>query len=305
MALVHQFLTSTYKTLWSNPKGQLIWRDFIFQTALNNPVLLHGLLATAALHKIALASSHSPELEQTALRKQTAALAGFGTMLHDVKAEQYVVAYPMSLLVSYWAFASKSLPGSLDILTTGQESHVARTPESTRSMTSALDSFLILLRRIQPTKLVFAQFRDSLLQGVFAEMAIVPREEELPELTESEASILNQLDLHLEQAAFPTSSISRNPIFTIRYLYRIVKAPEWLHLIAAWPIQFTETFIDTVKNRDLAALTILGYWSACFASLDDQWWATGWSKALLVEIRDIVQSQWLELIKWPCKYIGL
>ncbi|KAI9150564.1 transcriptional regulatory protein [Paramyrothecium foliicola] len=305
MALVHQFLTSTYKTLWTHPTGQLVWRDNIFHTALGDATLFNGILATAAMHKIVIADSPSASLEEIALRKQTTALEGFRTMLHSVKAEQYAVAYPMSLLVSFWAFASRKLPNNLNILRTEVGLHAMVSTGSDISATGALDDFLQLLGIIQPTKVVFAQFRESLLQGVFAAMAAVPPIEQFPELTEPEARALGELDRNIEDIAVSSSMASAKHTFPMQYLYRLTKQPDWLHLIVAWPIQLSEAFIEKARSREPAALTVLAYWIGCFHSLDDKWWAAGWSKELLQEIKGIVRDEWLEFVKWPCERVGL
>lgn len=295
--LTHQYLTSTCSTLWGSDTGRLIWRDDVFRMALANPYLLAGLLATAAMHKIAV-SGTSPELENIALRKQTEALEGLRLGLQSIDAASCDDVFALSTLVTFWTFASRTLPARLSLLSTA-ESH--QEPSQ-----SAIAQFIHVLRRVKPLRALTRQSRPWLRAGKIAGLLQKPDLESLPKLSVDTERALGELDNQLQQnSALSASSTGDLPAFSMRYMFLISGCPEMSEMLVGWPIQASPQLIEGLKSRDHAALTLLAYWGVCFDAMDARWWSSGWSRALVLEVSRIVQAPWLELLRWPCLQLGL
>ena len=103
-------------TMSSRFATHAIWRDVVFQEGLRYEWLLHGDMATAALHKAALQLKSSQvyeDLAKVALTHQNIALAGYIPAVSQPNQENGIALFSLSLLLTIWAFASKELPEGL------------------------------------------------------------------------------------------------------------------------------------------------------------------------------------------------
>ncbi|CAI4214247.1 unnamed protein product [Parascedosporium putredinis] len=241
LELTHFYLTHTYKTLWGRPEVHPIWRDVVFFDAIRHPFLLNGLLAVAAMHKIITCGDPDGTYASAALRKQTAALEGFVPLLHDMTPEAAEVAFPMSILVSYWAFASRNLPPELSILsatedllptafadqhTNSSTASPAATP--TAAPESVLTQFLELARRVRPTHAVHSSARETLLRSKLSPLMKVPDPSELPELDEDTRRALARLHERVDPLLGPIWDAGAKPEFlALDNLYRVMLWPQW------------------------------------------------------------------------------
>ena len=307
LELTHFYLVHTYKTLWGREEAQLVWRDVIFPNSIHHPSLRNGIFAMAAMHRL----STSPDLtaEQravyrtTALQKQTAALEGFVRLLHSLDSVTVEVALPMSMLVAQWAFASKSLPPELNILSVTMDLSPSFESVPPFAMDSTLVQFLELLRRVQPVHHVLEQSRDTLMAGSLKPLMWTPKPEDLPPLPADTQRALDSLRRHLEAA--PSLFEGDDPVRSLENLFRLSLVPQWGELISGWIVRVPEPFVRALRERDHAALTILAYWAASFYPINERWWARGWSMALIEEVSGTVEEPWAGLMRWPRGYIGL
>lgn len=295
--LTHQFLTQTYITLWGNEEGRLIWRDTVFRLSFSHRFLLDAILATTALHRIILVGAPCPEYEDIVLRKQTPALEGLQMLLRNLDGANANITFAMSTLVSYWAFASRSLPDRLSIL---------GTPSDSDGKTSVISQFIELLRKVQPTSTVLGHFRECVYQGNLRGLTRIPDDGTLPDLPQDERDVIANLERALQRTrCIPAVRPECHPMWVMAYMFRIRQCPEWYHLLVGWVMQLSDGYIELVRRRDHAALTVLSFWAVCLDELDDRWWAAGWSKALVCEISSLVEGEWATLLKWPRRWLKL
>lgn len=313
LELTHFYLTHTYKTLWGREEAQLVWRDIIFPLALKNPPLLDGIFAMATMHRLVVSGDLSPEersmYTSTALRKQTAALAGFVPLLHSLNNDTAEVAFPMAILVAYWAFASPRLPPELSILSITVDLGPSFSPAPSLTRESAITQFLELLRRIRPTHHIMNQARERLLGGRLSPLAQSPSIHDLPALPDNTQHALTTLRAHLESVPEIVKSFhGAHPITSLDFMFRLSLQPEWGELMVGWAVRIPEDFVEEVRRRNPAALTVLAYWAASFHCVDDRWWASGWPVALIVEVSSEVAGvaePWGGLVGWARRYVGL
>lgn len=313
LELTHFYLTHTYKTLWGREEAQLVWRDIIFPLALKHPPLLDGIFAMTAMHRLVMSGTISPEdramYTSTALRKQTSALAGFVPLLHSLNDDTVEVAFPMAILVAYWAFASPRLPPELSILSITVDLGPPFSPAPPITNESSITQFLELLRRIRPTHHIINQARERLLGGRLSPLAQSPDMHDLHPLSENAKHALTILRSHLESAPDIVRCFEgAHPITSLDFMFRLSLQPEWGELMVAWAVRIPEYFVDQVRRRNPAALTVLAYWAASFHCVDDRWWARGWPVALVVEVSSEVAGYaepWGGLVGWARRYVGL
>ncbi|KAH8890114.1 hypothetical protein GQ53DRAFT_180454 [Thozetella sp. PMI_491] len=306
--LTHQFLTRTFETLWERSEGRIIWRDVIFRTALKCPALLDGILATAAMHRIATEdlAKGDPHLVSTALRKQTSALRGLQSLLQDIGPQTYETIFPLSTLVAYWAFASRSLPAELDILSSNFDIPPSVPAALPPRLNSAVDLFIELLRKIRPMHAVVRESQPWLRQSRLAGLTRVPRHEDLLDLDEDARHALDDLESYFPSLSNEAvSSDMQQPLVSLRTVFRTCASAAWAELVVAWPVHLPEAFIESLKRQAHPELTVVSYWAVCLGSLSARWWVSGWPAALVAEISEIVQGPWAGLVDWPKKRLGL
>lgn len=291
-----------------------MWRDILFPLALRHPPLLDGIFAMAAMHRLIVSAADlSPEdrsmYTSLALRKQTSALAGFVPLLHSLNNDTAEVAFPMAILVAYWAFASPRLPPELSILSITVDLGPSFSPAPSITRESSITQFLELLRRIRPTHDIMNQARERVMSGRLAPLAKAPEIENLPPLPENTRHALTTLRSHLESAPEIVRSFhGAHPITSLDFMFRLSLQPEWGELMVGWAVRIPEDFVEEVRKRNPAALTVLAYWAASFNCVDDRWWAQGWPVALVVEVSSEVAGYaepWGALVRWARRYVGL
>ncbi|KAH7024590.1 uncharacterized protein B0I36DRAFT_331671 [Microdochium trichocladiopsis] len=343
MELLHFYLTCTYKTLWGRAEGKLVWRDVIFREALAHPALMNGLLTTAALHRIVtLSATHGPSAaavyHSVALHKQRQALEGLVVLLRSLDPESCRAIFPLSMMVSFWAFVSRDVPEELGILTTldinggiqppthnnnhninsnhaspagftdpgtphqHQQQHITLPP-----IKSTLDLFVELIRRIRAVQTIAQESISWLTQSQFLPLMAVPNYDTLPALPHGITQALHTLDAHIQRTPRIAAMLSGlDNRYSLSTMYKLSRCPDWLELVTGWPMTLPQSFVDELQRRNHAALTVFAYWLGCFQVLEDRWWARGWTAALIVEIEGTVRGgEWAPLVDWVRMYLSI
>ncbi|KAH8678487.1 hypothetical protein BX600DRAFT_452117 [Xylariales sp. PMI_506] len=321
MDLIHFYLTSTYTTMWGRQGGQAVWRDAVFQEALGCPALLHGLLATAAMHKLVLGERTSAttgaDYHSAALRRQKETIEGMVVLLDSLDERSCGAIFSLSVLVSFWAFASRTLPPDLSVLSIQDITASAVQAASSSSslvtpapavagpaLQSSIDQFIQLVRLVQPVRDIAVQGQHWLKTGRFSDLMRTPDIEGLPPLTEGVIAALDEVDTHLRaHPSMPRQFIDPKSRHCLRNMFRAAKSPDWAEILAGWPISLPRGFIDELRSREPAALTMLAYWAVCFHALDGRWWAAGWSQAIIDDVSASITGHWSKLVEWPKMYL--
>ncbi len=320
LEMIHYFLTSTHQTLVFRPKGQLVWRDVVFQHSLSHPYLLQGILATAALHKTA--STSSPEswsrYTTAALSNQGNALASFIPDLNNPVPANCVALFSMSLLLSVWSFASRNLPSKLGNLITSprpqQEPH--ENSNGSRHRQSSVDDFIEIVKLMRGVYVVMKETHGWLQEGEIRELLRSAERDSLPPIAKDadEAFCLLENKLNTPKGSGECNPERSKPhdynIYAaerqvLRHLFRIQQCAEWADNILGWPVMLPTLFMESLKDGDPGALAILMYWAACFNVLDEVWWSRGWAHALVVDIWSILDDSWKAVLRWPMLKVGV
>lgn len=304
MDLTHFFLTKTFATIQGMQERRLVWRDTVFQEAIGYPPLMDGLLASAALHKIAIGGAKATDLQHTILQKQTSTVQGLSGLLGSFDKTNCEHIFLMAALVTMWALASLNLPDGLGILSLTPDLGVATHVGSGSKPNSVIDAFILLHQRIHPLQEVIRRGRPWLVQGRFRELLRQTNVKVLRDLSSKTLRALEELEqccaVHSEGTLELALSDSH---FTFQHLFQIATCPGLHEAIVAWAIDLPPRFVDRLKERDHAAVSILSYWAACFHALNGRWWAQGWAVALIQEAQDVVEGPWRRIVEWPASVI--
>jgi hypothetical protein len=316
LELIQHYSTRTYMTLSSRLASHAVWRDTIFAEALRHDYLLHGLMATAALHKATLllkSSDAYAEYSKVALAHQNAALAGFIPQVSKPSRENGIAIFSVSLLLTIWAFASKRLPEGLNSvkldLGRGEGSPGVTLP--LHSPTADFIEVIMILRGI------YAVIRETntWLQGDIEELLRYPRPDELPPHSaevEEAFSILGSAvdDIRLTSLWEGEDPQAMRLLFLeqlaqLRDISRCRSVVEWDGHIFSWLIMAPPTFIHCLKRSNPLALAVFAHWAAMFRCMDHHWWANGWALSLVHDVSSLLDPVWSGYMDWPRRQVGL
>jgi hypothetical protein len=294
----------------------VVWRDTIFSEALRHDFLLHGLMATAALHKATSqprSSEAYAEYSKVALAHQNAALAGYIPAVSKPNQENGIALFSLSLLLTIWAFASKKLPEGLNSVklefNQGESSPGLSLPLN--SPTAEFIEIIMILRGI------YAVIRetDSWLQGDIEELLRFPRD---PDLPPHSPDVNEAFDLLSKAADDPEMIISvqgedtatmktlfLEQLDRLRDISRCRSVVEWDGHIFSWLIMAPAVFIQCLKRGNPLALALFAHWAAMFRCMDHHWWAQGWAYSLVVDVSSLLDPIWARYLDWPRRQIGL
>ena len=314
--LIQHYSTRTYMTMSSRLATHVVWRDTIFAEALRHDFLLHGLMATSALHKATMQSRTSDtyaEYSKVALAHQNAALAGYIPAVSKPNQDNGIALFSVSLLLTIWAFASKRLPEGLNSvkleLSQGENSPGLTLP--LHSPTADFIEIIMILRGI------YAVIRETenWLQGDIEELLRYPRTEDLPPHS---ADVAEAFDLLAKAAEDPqlcpvrdgddsmaTKALCTEQLAELRDISRCRSVVEWDGHIFSWLIMSPPAFITCLKQGNPMALALFAHWAAIFRCMDHHWWAQGWALSLVVDVSSLLDPLWGRYLEWPRRQVGL
>jgi hypothetical protein len=316
LELIQHYSTRTYMTMSSRLASHAVWRDTIFAEGLRHDYLLHGLMATAALHKATLQPKSSDayaEYSKVALAHQNIALAGFIPEVSKPNRENGIAIFSVSLLLTIWAFASKRLPEGLNSVKLdfgrGESSPGVSLPLN--SPTGDFIEVIMILRGI------YAVIRETntWLQGDIEELLRYPRSDELPphspEVEEAFSILRGAVDdtqltsLWEGEDLQATKALFLEQLEELRNISRCRSVVEWDGHIFSWLIMAPPTFIHLLKHSNPLALAIFAHWAAMFRCMDHHWWANGWGYSLVIDVSSMLDSVWTRYLDWPKRQVGL
>lgn len=316
LELVHHYSTRTYMTLSSRLATHQVWRDTVFQEGLRHQFLLHGIMATSVLHKALSLPSSSEEYAEclkVALAYQDAGLAAYIPAVSTPNAKNAIALFSFSLLLTIWAFASRRLPESLKSVK--REFTAGDTPPGVlfpaHSPTSEFITIITMLRGI------YAVMNETgaWLQGEIEELTRYPSQGDLPPHS---PEVNEAFDLLAEALkAYQPKGVPRDEEFerarqiceqhleTLRNVTRCRSVVEWDGHIFSWLIMSPPEFISLLKSGNDMALVLFAYWASFLNCMDHHWWANGWAYSLVVDVSNLLDSDWSSVLDWPRRQIGL
>lgn len=316
LELIQFYSTRTYMTMSSRLSTHAVWRDTLFSEALRHDFLLHGLMATAALHKATMlpkSSESYAEYSKVALAHQNAAFAGYIPAVSKPNQDNGIALFSLSLLLTIWAFASKRLPEGLNSvkLDFGSSESPTGIALPLHSPTAEFVEITMILRGI------YAVIRETgtWLQGDIEELLRYPLEPDLPphptEVTEAFDLLAKAIeDPQMAPFLAGEDSVATKALFLdelqrLRFVSRCRSVVEWDGHIFSWLIMAPLSLIQSLKRGNPFSLALFAYWAAMLRCMDHHWWAQGWAYSLVADVSSLLDPIWTRYLDWPRRQIGL
>jgi Fungal specific transcription factor domain len=305
--LIQHYCTRTYMTISSRLATHVIWRDSVFKEAFRHEWLLHGIMATAALHKAATQPESSKDYAKVALAYQNAALSGYIPEVSRPHKDNSISIFALSLLLTIWSFGSKDLPEGLKMVggasATGDGDLSVRLPPTSPTLQFA--QIITVLRGIY----TIIQETDTWLQGDIEEMLRYPRSGDLPNHppeVENAYNVLSEaIRMGQDQGAAELKELCAEQVDRLREISRCRYVVEWDGHIFSFFIMAPIDFINGIKQGNSMALAVFAHWAACFRCMDHHWWANGWPQTLVHDVCNLLDMRvWSSAMAWPMRECG-
>lgn len=255
LILMNQFTATTSLSLFGGPNHRDVWQKHVPFEAGSNPMLMHGLLAVAALHLAVIKPQEFNTYRMRALHHHSVGLEIFNTYINRLSSENSDALFTFSILLVVWIYAFPA----------------------TSCDTPTLDDILKLLGLIRGSKIVFLLHRDTILGKPIGRLIETERPPGLPQLP----TVVEESFQYLRKEA--QDSVCLNAVEDLQRL--IKKAIAGLHdtqLVASWPAIVSEEFWARVNRHEPGAVVIFAHYAMLLQYYEHEyWWMSGWSSNIL------------------------
>ncbi|KAL4924982.1 uncharacterized protein BDV17DRAFT_284302 [Aspergillus undulatus] len=280
LSLMHHYTTTTSISLFGEEQREL-WQIEVPIMARSSSLLMHGLLATAALHMAFLNKDDSDSSVYTsrALYHHSLGLELFNAHITSLSAENSNshVLFTFGLFLVIWAYASPTLPSAPTA--SGVGNGVGINPKGTGDLSTLLAS----LELVRGNKVIFELSSETILAQPIGRFTM-PSEDLQTRITQSLTHLRHKIATdfidtiaidHLERALLDTISTSASDM----------RQP------LGWPALVEAPFWDRVRRRKPSALLILMHYAIILAYYERRaWWMENWSETLVGAVQEALKE---------------
>ncbi|KAL4813859.1 hypothetical protein BDW67DRAFT_192630 [Aspergillus spinulosporus] len=274
LTLMHHYTAVTSVSLFGEEQKEL-WQTEVPTMACSSPLLMHGLLATAALHMAFLGKDAPSTFINRALHHHSLGLELFNAEISTLSAEngKSPQLFTFGLILVIWSYASPMLPNA--VTTTADESD--------------LDTLLSSLDLVRGNKIIFEISGEIILSQPIGRF-LKPLEEfarprALPQPIQAaltdlrkhandfvESMAIDQLERYLLDTVSTSANDMRRPL--------------------GWPALAETPFWERVRKHKPAALLIFMHYPILLAYYEPRtWWMQGWSERLVGAVNHVLVKQ--------------
>ncbi|GAM43205.1 hypothetical protein TCE0_047r17820 [Talaromyces pinophilus] len=286
LRLMHHYTLHTAKTLAeiSIPadRDQTIWHNFAVELALENDLMLHGLLSLSALH-LALSGISKPRHTILAIHHHDLGLALFRPYLTNTTAlaQNYESIFGFTCVVMLYAFG------------------IQRCSESTANTIEKVHQILTLISNSRPiTKSHMQALRHSRWSIMMMPEPYPTLDERLPDEMEAMLAKL------LQRASITATTFSQAETYFaviqgLRYVLILTSTPRPPHVtLVIFPMLSPAKYWDMILNHDPLALAVLANYAVTIHRLRHSIWLEGWGKEMVDAVHAILAPEWHDCIEW-------
>ncbi|KAE8552412.1 hypothetical protein TMatcc_002457 [Talaromyces marneffei ATCC 18224] len=297
--ILHQYLTSTYKSFANDDETEHIWREVVPDLAHGNKFLLHGLLACTAQYMIHMNFPQPQELILRACSHQDYALPAFREAIDNPTNDNCDAMMTFAYLLVVYMFATSSANSSDSLL------FVANSTDCLQN------------NSIVPLWLVFLRDGCAMLCDVW------DRIESGPLATLAAAWELDTYDgndlpywTHFSNVALECSSWSKEEVriygdaslLLARCFATMEREPNdsWVttwKILGLWPMRVESEFMTLLYSRQPGALILLAYYCIILKKMERYWYFEGGSAKLMLSIVNVLEQRWHPFIREPVDLI--
>ncbi|OHE92573.1 hypothetical protein CORC01_12152 [Colletotrichum orchidophilum] len=294
LELMHHYSTATSLTMPRSSDVGSIWQFVVPKLGLTYTFLMHGILAIGALH---LGNLHPEQRDSYALhasQHQSDAIAGMRESLINITPDNCHALFAASSLLLLNAYSTFPYQRGAP--------HSQEAP----SVDDILDVFLL----VRGMSHILSSFQPAIqagpLRNFFTEVVAPASTPVLEAVTQHLENL--QTTLKTSSADESTKTIVNKEINVflgwIMHAVETTAFPE-LRVALTWPINLTEEYLQLLRNRDPAALTLLAYYSVVIRSTESTtWFMQGWGINSARAIASDLDPEWKEMVKWPLAFMS-
>lgn len=284
LRLMHHYTLHTAKTLADisipTDRDQTIWHNFAVELALENDLMLHGLLSLSALH---LAMSGISKRRHTilAIHHHDLGLALFRPYLTNITAQNYESIFGFTCIVMLYAFG------------------IQRCSESTANTIEKVHQILTLISNSkQITKSHTQALRHSRWSIMMMPEPYPTLDVKLPDEMEAMLAKLTQ------RASITVTTPSQAGTYfaviqSLRYVLILTSTPRPAHVtLVIFPMLNPSEYWDMILNHDPLALAVLANYAVTIHRLRHSIWLEGWGKGMVDAVHAILAPEWHDCIEW-------
>ncbi|KAL4912915.1 hypothetical protein BDW62DRAFT_206066 [Aspergillus aurantiobrunneus] len=287
LSLMHHYTTVTSVSLFGEEQKD-VWQTDVPIMARSSPLLMHGLLATAALHMAFLQRESSPSstLTSRALHHHTLGLQLFNADITTLSSEDSNshVLFTFALFLVIWAYASPALNDTTDdddLSTLLASLELVRGNRAIFELSSETILAAPIGRFISPSTRSLPSFPQYLPQSQSPSRPR-PRCHDLPQATKAALASLR---------AQSTDDIDSTAIdYLEQYLFNAVcMSARDMRQPLGWPALIEPPFWERVRARHPSALLILMHYAIILGYYELRaWWMQGWSERLVGAVERVL-----------------
>ncbi|KAH0433370.1 DUF814 domain-containing protein [Colletotrichum camelliae] len=295
LELMHHYSTKTSLTMPRSSDASNVWQFEVPKLGLTYMFLMHEVLAISALH---LGHLHPEQREFYALhasQHQNDAIAGMRETLAQITPDNCHPLFAGSSLLLISAFATFPYQRS------GPEGHQAPTVDDVIDVFLLVRGMSNILSSSQPI------IQAGPFKNFFHEVLVTP----------ASTPLLDAVTQHLNTfaAKLPNTDADQyskdivametsNLLEWIGHATNTTAFPE-LRVGLTWPTSLSEEYMQLMRNRDPAALTLLAYYSVAVHSTENStWFMQGWGVNAARAIVCDLDASWKGMIQWPLAFIS-
>ncbi|KAL6229227.1 hypothetical protein BDW75DRAFT_108251 [Aspergillus navahoensis] len=274
LTLMHHYTTVTSVSLFGEEQKE-VWQTEVPIMARSSALLMHGLLATAALH-MAFISKNSPStFIDRALHHHTLGLELFNTEISALSAEncKSPALFTFGLMLVIWSYASSTIPGAI----------------TTAAEESDLDTILSSLNFVRGNKVIFEISGETILSQPIGRFLKPPEEPTRPRtLPQPIQAALIDLRKHVNDfvESMAIDQLERYLLDTVSTSANDMRQP------LGWPALAEAPFWERLRKHKPAALLIFMHYAIILAYYELRaWWMQGWSERLVGAVNHVLNKQ--------------
>lgn len=287
--------TTTLSVLGAREGVVHLWRYYIPQQALENPFLMHGLLALSALHLAHLKPDSAYKYSQACDKHQAIALRRFRSILSspiDPTIADALLALAAILSVS--AMARCSAPSKAATMDMDDIAELF-------VLTKGIRNIIQLAGKQQVTQGAMAvMFENS---KAYPEGMEVPLPLHVSSCFEAMRHML--VTFGLDQGALEDC---QSALAELEMIYKNIA-----HIsttgdietgdVTRWQVMVPMGYVRLVQARTPPALVILAYYAAAVTAIRTAWYTQGWAECALRGISEALDGKMQQWIEWPMQQV--
>ncbi|KAI2469446.1 hypothetical protein F4781DRAFT_394089 [Annulohypoxylon bovei var. microspora] len=300
LELMHHYTIATADTLALRNDMQYVWRVTIPEIAYQNPFVMRGILAVAAVHKAYLLPNRRSSYLDLAAYHQMRGLEAFRAAIHDLSDENWKPCFCFASIIALLVCSSgmrirselrsdDSVPDILELFTFVRGIRTVLLPYQTRVLDSTLGPLARGVWIVNPED---PSYRHPSLEHSALPYDIFIAIFQLSEFLD--ANLVGDKRENYKAAVADFEKV----VFLIAHAGTHPEAG----MIILIPYMFPDSIMTDIEAVDPYALVLLSYFSVLSKLMETRFWfLRGWAERLfaVIDSRLVGRPILMDMVKWP------